>query len=103
MKSSDGSIGVLLMNQWQVVVDVGVYRLHVDSSDHFLNLAEVRVSNWSRFTRFLWPHGLLGQTWRKSPSTPGLDLPQIEGRVDDYLEASNDMFGTNFLFSQFDQ
>ena len=47
------------------------------------------------------PHGLLGQTWRMQPASPAVEVRGVEGRVDDYLEADDDMFGHNTLYSRF--
>ena len=99
LSSADGSLTVRLYSRWQLHVTVGVYELEMDNSDRFLNLAAVRVRDWSRLSQRLQPHGLLGQTWRRSSA--GLEVRQVEGLVDDYLEADSDIFGSRFLFNKF--
>ena len=55
----------------------------------------VRGSNWKELTDEK-AHGLLGQTWnlRKGKSA-------IEGKVDDYLLMSDDLYGTDFMYNRF--
>jgi hypothetical protein len=70
----------------------------VHNSDHFVNLHEVKVFHWSTLegTR---AHGLLGQTWQR-PSRGSDRRGVIEGDVDDYTEASNDLLGGSFAFQR---
>ena len=99
--STDSSISVRVMNAWQLEVTVGLYTMQLDNSDSFINVASVRVSDWSKLVRDVQPHGLLGQTWKRQRQ--GLDVKEVEGRIDDYLEASNDMMGNDFMYNQFEQ
>jgi hypothetical protein len=80
-------------------VSVGVYELAIESSDGFLNLVSVSVTRWDRLPE-LRPHGLLGQTWRRA-EVKGQQVAEVEGSVDDYAEASGQLFGSAFTFSRF--
>jgi len=44
-------------------------------------------------------HGLLGQTWQNKRYSSSLKV--IQGEVDDYVVADDDIFGTQFLYNQF--
>ena len=99
--SSDSSIAVRILNAWQVEVTVGLYTMQLDNSDLFINLVSVRVSDWSKLVRDVQPHGLLGQTWKRQQS--GLDVKEVEGHIDDYLEANYDIMGNEFMYNKFEQ
>ena len=47
----------------------------------------------------LQAHGLLGQTHRSAAHSSA--LRHIEGDVDDYVIASADIFGDDFVYNQF--
>ena len=72
---------------------VGNFHIDVETSNRFVNLANVTVVQWSRLAS-LHCHGLLGQTW-KAPTTRGLDVAPVEGLIDDYVITSNDSFDLN--------
>ena len=99
--SNDGSIRLTIVDAWRVSITAGNYELQVDSSDHFVNIAAMRVLDWHTLTNTLQPHGLLGQTWRRHPHSAALEVSEVEGSVDDYLEADDDMFGANTLYNRF--
>ena len=101
VSSTDSSIATRITNAWQLEVTVGLYSIQLHNSDLFINLASVRVSDWSKLVREVQPHGLLGQTWRRQRA--GLDVAEVEGRVDDYLEANNDLMGNQFMYNLFQQ
>ena len=83
-------------------VDQGLFTFGIDSSDYFLNLASVSISSWSTLVSEVQPHGLLGQSWKASNDRPrGLDVPEVEGSVDDYLDQDGDLFGYNNIHSRF--
>jgi hypothetical protein len=71
----------------------GNFELSMQNSDRFINLLEVRAIDWSKLSS----HGLLGQTWRTGRPN-GRDVPEVEGWIDDYAEADNDLLGTHFLY-----
>lgn len=88
---------VLLHNHLELSLVCGDYALGIENIDGFVNLRSVTVltGRWSR----LASHGLLGQTWRSARySGP---VKEIEGEVDDYVIADNDVFGDEFVFNQF--
>ena len=95
---ADGRQGYIAYNSThEVTLKAGLFEMEVESSDAFLNLRSVRVSgaDWSELKEEK-AHGLLGQTWqlRKGQSA-------IEGKVDDYLLESEDLFGTDFMYNRF--
>ena len=74
------------------------FELELESSDGFVNLLQLRPR---LALSELTSHGLLGQTHsqtlHKSP------LRYIEGEVDEYALPSNDLLGTEFAYSRFQQ
>ena len=81
----------------EVTVTAGLFEIELENSDSFINLRTVLVkgSNWKELTQEK-AHGLLGQTWnlRKGKSA-------IEGKVDDYLLESEDLYGSDFMYNRF--
>jgi hypothetical protein len=75
-------------------VQIGVWNFGFENSDRFVN-QRVRVLD----ARNLRSHGLLGQTWRQT--TYNNPLKYVQGAVDDYVIRSDDLFGDNFVFNQF--
>jgi hypothetical protein len=75
-------------------VSVGNFELSLENSDQFINVVGVRVLDWANLTV---AHGLLGQTWRAG-RRHGLQLPDVEGLIDDYAEGNNDLLGGRFVF-----
>ena len=75
----------------------------IDSSDRFLNLAKVQVSDWHRLVSEVRPHGLLGQTWNRAhgKKKSGQEVDYVEGQVDDYSEAGNDLMGCGTQYNLF--
>jgi hypothetical protein len=95
---SNGAVGfVSVLSSHELLLVSGVFELEVENSDEFLNLRRVRVrgDRWKELVEED-AHGLLGQTWRVRR-----DKSAIEGRVDDYMIASDDLFGTDFMFNRF--
>ena len=89
-----GSISVRLHHRWSLQVRAGDWQLELHNSDGFINLASVRLLDWSA----LHSHGLLGQTWRRPDAAAALELRDVEGRIDDYLELGGDLLGQDFKF-----
>ena len=81
-------------SNYSVKVTVGPFSISLSNSDWFVNLDEVQIVAGSEELR---SHGLLGQTWRV-PLTPGLDVKEVEGRIDDYAESGDDLFGRAFVY-----
>jgi hypothetical protein len=90
---STSSVNVSFMSTFSVTVVAGNFAFKLHNSDRFINLAGVTVLNWAA----LDSHGLLGQTWR-APVVRDEDVREVEGRIDDYAEQNNDLFGDKFLF-----
>ena len=67
----------------------------LSNSDHFINQVVSAVVPLSA----LRSHGVLGQT--HSARTYSNALRYVEGDVDDYAIADNDLFGDDFVFNQF--
>ena len=89
-------LSVAIDNSFRVVVEAGLYRMVVENSDMFVNIAGIQVTDWQKLKEEAQPHGLLGQTWQgRRRSNP------VEGSVDDYAEADNALFGSKFLYSKF--
>ena len=98
---SDG-LHVVIKDRHHVAVQHGLFTFSVDSSDLFLNLADVQVSQWSQLVKTVQPHGLLGQSWKcMEASNLPASVAVIEGEVDDYIEADGDLFGHNTLHNRF--
>ncbi len=71
------------------------YVVELSNSDMFLNLALTAKVSLSQ----LKAHGLIGQT--HSSKTYKTRLKYVQGEVDDYMVAEDDVFGNNFPFNQF--
>ena len=84
-----------LLTAHSLRVRAGNFELLLHNSDRFINIVETRVLRWSE----LASHGLLGQTWRAPrDGLRARQLAHIEGEVDDYVEANNELLGSAFLF-----
>ena len=94
-KVAFGSFSIEVLSAYKVKVETERFEFELDNSDMFINQAlrsKVALSK-------LQSHGLLGQTHSsKVHSSP---LKYIEGEVDDYVIADNDIFGSDFLFNKF--
>ena len=89
---------ITLLSAYEVLLTAGLFQLEVESSDDFLNLRSVSVPNsadW-REIKEEKAHGLLGQTWRLLKGRSA-----IEGKVDDYLLESEDIYGSDFVYNRF--
>ena len=87
-----------------LVINAGVFTLHIDNSDMFLNIDQVSVSDWPRLVNDLQSHGILGQTWKLlSGSERGAHIGDIEGVVDDYADAGNDIWGNSNSYNKFER
>ena len=96
---TDGSEGSLtFLTTHEVLLTGGLFVLEVENSDGFVNLRSVTVpgNSWKAL-RDADTHGLLGQTWKLRK-----DKSAIEGKVDDYLLESEDLFGTDFMYNKFE-
>jgi len=103
---------VELVNHRRVVIHTDIMRFSVTNSDKFLNQeielkddklvalgAERRqLKDNERFHPEVPLHGLQGQTWRNVEYASGLDY---EGSIMDYHVVDGNLFGTDFVFNQF--
>ena len=97
-----------IVDAFHIIITVHEWTFEIDNSDGFINLSSVRINNWSNLLSTK-PHGLLGQTWRSINQSIKQSINQsinhlkqvIEGEVDDYVIASNDLFGTDFMYNRY--
>jgi hypothetical protein len=84
------------LSSHELYVHAGPFLIELENIDSFVNLRSVSVAgHLSKVSS----HGLLGQTWsnKRYPSS----LKVIQGEVDDYVIADDEIFGTQFMFNQF--
>ena len=87
-----GGMTVVRSSSHAVSVRTPHFEFALDNSDGFLNQAVgTRVS-----LAKLRPHGLLGQTWQMRRSS-------VEGKVEDYSQQHDDLFGADDVFNRFAQ
>jgi len=92
---SFGSFSVAAKSSHAVVVSTEHFEFELSNSDMFINQglrSKVPLSQ-------LESHGLLGQT--HSSKTYASSIRYIEGDVDDYVIADNDVFGDDFVYNKF--
>ena len=89
------SFSVRYLSSHVVEVSTAHFRFTLDNSDRFVNQQVTPTLPLSMLTA----HGLLGQTHRRT--THHSQLKAIEGEVDDYASASNDLLGSDFTYNQF--
>jgi hypothetical protein len=90
-----GSFSVKMISTHHVSVQTENFSFELSNSDMFINQA---VSNRVPLSK-LSSHGLLGQTHQAKVYPTAARY--IEGEVDDYVIADNDIFGTDFAFNKF--
>ena len=76
-----------------LTVHAGLYELLVENSDHYLDLVQVTIANWTRLAE-VQPEGLLGRTWNASAP-----MPPVEER---YREKDGQLTGCHFDVRQGD-
>lgn len=94
-KAQYGAFIVEVVDAYNVVIDTQSFRFYLANSDMFINQGIRSKVLLSQLTS----HGLLGQT--HNSKTYPTALKWIVGRVDDYLIADDDIFGTDFVFNRF--
>ena len=92
---SFGSFSLTVKSTHSVEVTTEHFAFELSNSDMFVNQAVRATVPLSS----LASHGLLGQT-HSGKTHPG-PLRHVEGNVDDYVIADSDVFGTDFLYNQF--
>ena len=90
-----GSFSVKMVSTRHVSVQTENFSFELSNSDMFINQA---VSNRAPLSK-LSSHGLLGQTHQAKIYPTAARY--IEGEVDDYVIADNDIFGSDFAFNKF--
>jgi hypothetical protein len=103
---------VEIVNHRRAIVTTPVMKITVTNSDKFMNqemtmtkpeliqLGQTRtvLKDNQRFHPEIPLHGLQGQTWRNVEYASGLEY---EGSIMDYHVVSGNIFGTDFVFNQF--
>jgi hypothetical protein len=103
---------VEIVNHRRVVVHTEIMKITVSNSDKFMNqelelsddkliaLGATRtvLKDNERFHSEVPLHGLQGQTWRNVEYASGLEY---EGSIMDYHVVDGNLFGTDFVFNQF--
>ena len=89
------SFAITVQSAYHVRVETESFSFELSNSDMFINQAVSARVPLSKISA----HGLLGQT-SKAKIYPTA-MRYIEGEVDDYVIADNDMFGTDFAFNKF--
>jgi hypothetical protein len=92
---SFGSFAISVKSTHHVSIQTASFSFELSNSDMFINQA---VSNRVPLSQ-LSAHGLLGQT--HSPKVYSGANRYIQGEVDDYVIADNDIFGASFAYNQF--
>ena len=82
----------------EVVIESGMFRVELENNNEFLNIVSASIVKNTSSKKMI-AHGLLGQTWKLKKYSG--QIKEIEGEVDDYMIASNDIFGNEFLFNRF--
>ena len=90
-----GYFAVSVHSTHLVEVDTQHFHFQLSNSDRFINQALRVTVPLSK----LQAHGLLGQT--HSSRTYSTPLRFVQGKVDDYCIVDEDLFGTAFLYNQF--
>ena len=104
--SQSSTLLLQLLDPHHLVIRAGLFTLSIDNSDMFINIGEVHVNDWSRLVNKIQSHGILGQTWKLlkgGKNEKGQEIPEIEGMVDDYLDANNDVWGIDNIYNKFTQ
>lgn len=94
----DSSLELLFIDSFHIKLSVNQWIIEIDNSDEFINLSNVIIKDWYKLIHTIQPHGLLGQTWR---SNSNKNQKVTEGKVDDYLIESKDIYGTDFMYNLF--
>ena len=94
-KLTFGSFSVEVKDAYNVVINTETFEFSLHSSDMFINQAIRSKLPLSQLTT----HGLLGQT--HTVKTYANSLKFVEGKVDDYLIESDDIYGSDFVYNRF--
>ena len=94
-KVTFGAFSLEMTSAYTVTVQTENFAFELSNSDMFINQAVRAMVPLSELTS----HGLLGQT--HNAKTYATALKYIAGEVDDYVIADSDIFGTDFVYNQF--
>jgi len=92
---SFGSFSVKMVSTHHATIETENFSFELSNSDMFINQA---VSNRVPLNK-LQSHGLLGQT--HAAKVYPTSTRYIQGEVDDYVIADNDIFGSDFAYNKF--
>jgi len=95
------SLNVTMLSSHSVTARVGLFSFVIENSDYFVNIAQAVIHDWDLMITQIQSHGILGQTWRKNPLHPGVEVKALEGSVDDYAVYENSAWGTDFVYNKF--
>jgi hypothetical protein len=90
-----GSYSLKMVSTHHVSIQTENFSFELTNSDMFINQAVVNRVPLSKLSS----HGLLGQT--HAAKVYPTAARYIEGEVDDYVIADNDIFGTDFAYNKF--
>jgi hypothetical protein len=90
-----GSFSINFTSTHSVQISTEHFEFQLSNSDLFINQAVSSKVPLNRLTS----HGLLGQT--HSSKVFATSTRYIEGSVDDYVIGDDDVFGTDFVYNQF--
>lgn len=90
-----GDLAVSVKSTHRVSIQTESFSFELSNSDMFINQAVSARVPLSKLSA----HGLLGQT--HAAKVYPTATRYIEGEVDDYVIADNDIFGTDFAFNKF--
>jgi hypothetical protein len=90
-----GSFAISMESTHHVAIQTENFSFELSNSDNFINQAVTNRAPLSKLTS----HGLLGQT--HAAKVYPTATRYIQGEVDDYVIADNDIFGKDFAFNKF--
>jgi len=93
---SYGGFSISMNSSHSVSISMENYQFVMMNSDYFIN----QIVNPTIPLHKLTSHGLLGQTHVKK-IYPSKSIKYIEGDVDDYAIAEDDLFGIDFVYNRF--
>ena len=94
-KKSYGDFSIEVQDAYNVRINTESFEFSLHNSDLFINQAIRSKAPLAELTA----HGLLGQT--HSTKTYANSLKFVQGKVDDYVIESDDIFGTDFMYNRF--
>jgi hypothetical protein len=96
-KVTFGTFSVSFVSAYRVTISMEHFAFSLSNSDMFINQAVSATVPLDELTS----HGLLGQT--HSTKVYATATRYLEGNVDDYIIADDDIFGDDFVYNQYQQ